>query len=183
MDCLNCHQLKEGTFVMDKKTDCFSCHHPMEGKNCEGCHNIQGQIFSGVAALEYDSTPGVMSSSLGCADCHVELEHGKTNEIVRASCETCHGEGYPEMMDQWQSEVETRMDSIRGKIETVKKMQKRWKGNKETLEFLKSALKFSEMRLNLVEKDGSRGAHNYMLISQMLEDAALKLKNLDQLAQ
>lgn len=182
MGCLLCHELKEGTFAISRKMDCFSCHHPMETSSCEDCHKIQGQVFSGEGILDYDVTPDIMSSALGCTDCHVELERGKTNEIVRAGCGNCHDESYAEMMDQWQSDVEDRVDSIRGKIESLRKIQRRWEGSKETREFLKSALEFSEIRLILVEKDGSRGAHNYMLISQMLEEAALKLKNLDQLA-
>jgi hypothetical protein len=182
MDCLLCHELKEGTFAISRKMDCFSCHHPMETSSCQDCHQVQSQMFSGEGMLDYEATPDVMFSSLGCTDCHAELERGETNEIVRTACESCHDDSYAEIMDQWQSDVEARVDSLRRKIESLRKTQKRSKGSKETLEFLKSALEFSEIRLILVEKDGSRGAHNYMLISQMLEEAALKLRNLDQLA-
>lgn len=184
MGCLLCHELKEGTFVINRKMDCFSCHHPMEGNSCEGCHKIQSRIFSGEGVLDYDTTPDVMYSSLGCTDCHVELERGKAKEIVRASCENCHDEGYTEMMDQWQKEVNARVDSIKRKIESLKEALgtlERSKGYKETEELLKSALEFSEMRLNLVEKDGSEGGHNYTLISKMLEEAALKLENTERL--
>jgi hypothetical protein len=186
MDCLLCHKLKAGTFVIDKKMDCFSCHHPMEGENCESCHKIQNRIFSGEGVLDYEATPGEMSSSLGCTDCHVELEQGKTKEIVKTSCEDCHGEGYSEMMDQWQEEVTTQVALIKGKIERLKQTLedlKRSKGNKETEELVKSALSFSEMRWNLVEKDGSGGGHNYALISKMLEEANLKLDETKQLIQ
>jgi formate-dependent nitrite reductase cytochrome c552 subunit len=139
-------------------------------------------MFSGEGVLTYEGTPDVMSSALGCADCHAEPKQGKTKEMVRAGCENCHDETYSEMMDQWQRDITARVDSLREKIESLKKIQKSSKATEEILEFLKSALKFSEIRLILVERDGSRGVHNYPLISQMLEEAALKLKNLDQVA-
>ena len=76
----------------------------MEGKNCEDCHKIQSQIFSGEGVLDYDPTPGVMSS-LGCTDCHVELEQGKTTEMVITSCENCHKEKYTAMVEKWLKEL------------------------------------------------------------------------------
>lgn len=182
MDCLLCHTLKEGTFFISKKMNCFSCHHPMEGKTCESCHKIQKLIFSGVGVLDYEATPGDMSS-LGCTDCHLEVVQEKTREIVRGGCENCHGEGYSEMMDQWQQEVNSRVESITRKIENLKESLaalKRSKGDEKTEESLQSALEFSEMRLNLVKKDGSKGGHNYTLISKMLEEADLKLKEVEQ---
>ncbi|MFQ6032096.1 MAG: cytochrome c3 family protein [Candidatus Zixiibacteriota bacterium] len=184
LDCLLCHELKGGTFAIDQKMECFSCHHPMEEKNCESCHKIQSQIFSGEGVLDYDATPGVMSSSLGCTDCHTEVEQEKTKEVVKTSCENCHDESYSEIMDQWQEEVTAQVALIKGKINWMRRILQDLKisrSNKETEELVKSALSFSEMRVNLLEKDGSQGGHNYTLIPKMLEDANLKLEESRQL--
>ena len=185
MDCLLCHELKEGTFFINKKMNCYSCHHPMEGRSCESCHQIQSQLFSGEGILNYEGTPGEMSS-LACTDCHADLAEGNTKEIMRSGCENCHGEGYSEIMDQWQEEVKTQVDLINLKVknlkETLQSLRKS-KTNKETEELLELALEFTELRLNLVEKDGSQGGHNFALISKMLEDASLKLKDIEQLIQ
>jgi hypothetical protein len=185
LDCLLCHQLKDGTFTIDPQMDCFSCHHPLEGKSCGDCHQTQNQILTGKRVLDYDTIPGVMSY-LQCTDCHVHLEQGKTKEIVRTSCENCHAQGYSEMLDEWQKEVTARVASIKGKIESLQKTLQDLKGTKErneNEELVKSALNFSEIRLNLVEKDGSQGGHNYTLISKMLEEANSKLDQTRQMIQ
>ncbi len=181
MDCLLCHELKQGTFSISGKMDCFSCHHPTETSSCQDCHQVQSRMFSGRGVLDYENTPGVMYSSLGCVECHGEPEQGKTRETARAACESCHDKSYAEVMDQWQEEVNAQVNSIRNRAETLKKALDRSKGNKETQELLRSALEYSEARLRLVEKDGTEGGHNYGLISEMLEDAASRLDNAEQL--
>ncbi|MGB2989507.1 MAG: hypothetical protein WBC98_06070 [Candidatus Zixiibacteriota bacterium] len=183
MDCLLSHELKKGTFSISRKMDCFSCHHPMETSSCQDCHQVQSRMFSGEAVLNYQATPDVMSFSLGCGECHVELEQGKTKERVREACGNCHDENYAEMMDQWQEEVSAQINSIKGKIENLKEALDRSKESQETEESLRSALEYSEVRLSLVEKDGSQGGHNYVLISEMLEDAASRLEDAEQLIQ
>ncbi len=177
MDCLLCHQLKEGTFVIDRKMDCSSCHHPMEETSCEECHTVQSGMFSGEGVLDYQPAPDVMYSSLGCTDCHAVPEQGMTREMVRDACENCHDEGYAEMMDQRQEEVNTKIISLREKIENLKRTLDRFEGDEETEKLLRSALEFSEKRLSLVQRDGSKGEHNYDLISKILEDAALRLED------
>lgn len=105
---------------------------------------------------------------------------------MRTSCENCHAQGYSEMLDQWQKEVTAQVASIKGKIESFKQTLqdlKRVEGRGENEELIKSALNFSEIRLNLVEKDGSQGGHNYTLISKMLEEANLKLDQTRQMIQ
>jgi hypothetical protein len=181
MDCLLCHELREGTFVISKKMDCFSCYHPMETSRCEDCHKVQSQMFSGEGALDYVATPDIMYSSLGCAECHGEPEQGKSRETARAACESCHDESYAEMMDQWQEGVSAQINSIKRKIENLKQVLDRSEGSKDAQQLLRSALEYSEARLNLVEKDGSKGGHNYALISEMLEDAASRLENTEEL--
>jgi nitrate/TMAO reductase-like tetraheme cytochrome c subunit len=176
MDCLLCHELKEGAFVIGREVDCFSCHHPMEGKDCRECHDLQSRMLSGEGVLDYGPSPGLMSS-LGCSDCHVELQPGSTHEITRTSCENCHQRGYSETMDQWQGEIQDRVDSIRAAMDGLREREKSYPGNREILESISSALEFSETRLTMVQRDGSRGVHNYQLISRMLDQASAKLKD------
>jgi hypothetical protein len=181
LDCLLCHDLKQGTFGINKKMDCFSCHHPPEGKNCGDCHQIQSQFFSGEGVLNYEPTPGVMSS-IQCPDCHGQVEQGKTGEIAKTACQNCHDPGYSDTLSLWQKGIADQIVSLKGKIERLKKDLmdlKSTKGNEENEESLRRALDFSVTRVILVEKDGSLGGHNYLLIKQMLEEAEFKLDEVE----
>jgi len=181
LDCLLCHQLKDGMFAIDPKMDCFSCHHPMEGKNCGDCHHTQSQVLSGEGVLDYKSIPGVMSS-LKCTDCHGQLEQGKTAEIVKTACQNCHNPSYSDTLSQWQKEITDQMILLKEIIERQKQDwvdSKGTKGNAEKEEAVKRALDYSVTRMTLVEKDGSLGGHNYLLIHQMLEEAKLKLDEVE----
>jgi hypothetical protein len=177
MSCSDCHQRKDGQIKLSADLDCYSCHHPLEGKNCGDCHQIQTRILSGEGVLNYSPTPGVMSS-LGCKDCHGEPQPGKTKEEVEKSCIGCHDPSYSDTVSQWQKGINAQITSLEVKIERRQKSLldlKDKKGNAEKEASLKSALDFSITRINLVKQDGSRGGHNYLLITRMLEEARSKL--------
>jgi len=38
MSCTDCHQRKNGKMRLMTDFDCYSCHHPLEEKECEDCH-------------------------------------------------------------------------------------------------------------------------------------------------
>lgn len=109
--------------ITENGIDCFQCHSDIEHGNfemvssletrCEDCHlrqhNQPRQMYMGIGGRDTLDLPSDMfAAQVACVGCHTHvtpqgepLAHQEKKEAQRASCVTCHGDGYDRMFDNW----------------------------------------------------------------------------------
>jgi len=166
MECSRCHSTAEHGMPAFPRDECASCHHQegafdLDPDDCAGCHTTQESVLVGTPD-GFDALPGTMES-LDCSECH-----GEAPDVVAqpspALCVLCHEPGYDAMLGEWQ-------ETIGGLAETLElalPSARRSGADAQTLERARRAL-------DLVRKDGSRGAHNFELCRKLLSDSLAEL--------
>ncbi len=163
LKCDKCHsnQKRHGELIITRQ-ECLSCHHTPKENNCAKCHDAQAQIYSGTIGLTADESPDVMyDEDVECRDCHENNDQVITKADASV-CVDCHDEGYKENFIEWQTEVVGLMDEIDFRLKSI---------NVDSLDASDRARyeKVSSV-LETVRKDGSRGIHNFELLSQGLKE-------------
>jgi nitrate/TMAO reductase-like tetraheme cytochrome c subunit len=179
-ECLQCHdEIKHGTRPMDQQmlmssTDCNSCH---GGER----HTIQERIYSGTAIADLDPSPDFMyAAGVTCEGCHTNVQYIRVGEMTltgKASgakqCADCHGdEGYGEMLTDWQTDIHERVNDLQ--IQWDELTAKCDAAGPQAAD-AKALLVKAKTSLTSIILDGSYGAHNYMYITAILDDAESKL--------
>ena len=106
IDCYECHSdIQHGNFTMVSSLEiaCEDCHLSQ--------HNRSKQLYMGASGRDTLDIPSDMfMAQVSCAGCHTHLTpegepmaHQEKKGASRASCVTCHGEGYDKMFDNWLS--------------------------------------------------------------------------------
>jgi len=117
--------------VTDNKVECENCHLPIQHKSiarteeiqpdCQECHQTPHQaqydLFSGTGGKNVKEHPNPMFiAGLNCKACHIyhESEFGISSNTVATgeSCEKCHGEGYARLYEQWESNMQDKIDLV-----------------------------------------------------------------------
>lgn len=170
LSCRNCHSnmRRHGEVVMQLQT-CLTCHHEEmamnQGTECASCHQTQAAVFSG-AALDADMPDIMAEAGLECSQCHT----GDDGEIVRPAedvCATCHGDGYGEILQAWQTDTGQLLTRLEELIVKAKELK------------LDGPEVARALRVNRIfTADGSRGAHNSALAEQYLSEAADNLEEI-----
>ena len=159
--CSKCHssQRRHGEMHMSK-TDCRSCHHEKE-KNCDTCHNLQYQFFSGTTGMFDDETPDVMyEEELECRACH-DAGDGIVQKSNATFCVDCHDDEYEILLQDWQYTTEKSIDDLLSDLDSFDS------GNLPGIQQTKiKEIRFGVMNIRL---DKSKGAHNIELKSRLLE--------------
>ncbi len=173
LSCRNCHSnmRRHGELVMPRE-NCLSCHHEQQaleqGATCESCHQAQVDVLSG-RALDAAMPDVMFEAELECSQCHLD-DNDKIVLPEAAVCVTCHDEGYAEILTEWTEETSALLARLESLITSAESLEltAEQRGNLE---------KARRIRQVFVA-DGSRGAHNYMLAVQYLEEAEGLLKKL-----
>ncbi len=128
--------------IEDQGIDCFKCHEDidhgqvqmisaLEG-DCESCHEKlhvpQREMYMGTAAPNVPETPSRMfAAQVTCDGCHTHPvptgaeEFGERSlEAERASCVTCHGEGYDLMLDDWVRVIDEAVEKVGDELEATR---------------------------------------------------------------
>ncbi|MFQ6610580.1 MAG: cytochrome c3 family protein, partial [Fidelibacterota bacterium] len=122
------------THVTDHKVECQFCHLVIQHKsvektkdivlNCDSCHDnthrAQINLFSGVGGKNTPPHPNPMfKDGLTCQACHIfhntdggGTSLGKSKEASAKSCETCHGEGYYRLLENWSAIMDVKIQFI-----------------------------------------------------------------------
>jgi len=174
--CLACHdQIKHGESPMAEQLltsgNCATCH---GGKR----HSIQEAIYAGTAVPGMDTKPDVMyEAGVACDGCHDDVQNthlGNLTFISRISganqCVDCHNnKDYADELASWQ---EATKDML-GELEpALAELEKALQSSKATAEKLDEAGKFAasaRIKLDMVVKDGSYGAHNVGYVMEILD--------------
>lgn len=162
MLCSECHTSvnQHGELSMTRN-NCLSCHHSEEN-NCETCHETQVQFYSGTIGILDDEDPDIMyDEDIDCRACHDYGDQviGKSSAIF---CVDCHDSDYEEVLNDWQESVQQQHDKLLSDIKLI---------DADMLDSEnRSRLLSIKQGLDKISADKSSGAHNYELISRILEE-------------
>jgi hypothetical protein len=178
--CLACHKLQKTDFphrlVMDPEKLCDLCH-------------TQRAIFWGKNAKGVEDSRN-FHSGVSCVSCHMSEGNHKM-KVIRPddpglagkrqdTCTACHMDNNREarvrQIQEWQSTYDENMTPLLADVKTIDEALKKAPG------VLSPALKskFDDVKFNLaiLEKDGSRGFHNFVFMLEITSMAATDLKEI-----
>jgi hypothetical protein len=180
VSCTECHSSKNHTEIDLKAGDCASCHHGPASANCANCHKLQSTLYDGsfMSNVYGEKQPALMSDVIDCRGCHTEITAGKAAAIVSEACESCHEEGYAEMLKQWASEMNSLSGQAATKLAAVKKLLEK-SGRKPYLSTseLETLARAGDIVSSL---QGPAAVHNVLLGEQLLQRAIQDLEQIEE---
>lgn len=145
--------------VTENKVECENCHLPIQHKSiahteeilpdCQECHQTPHQaqfdLFSGSGGRNVKEHPNPMfTAGLNCKACHIfhESEFGLASNTIATgeSCERCHGEGYARIYQQWEDNMQEKMNLVELSIDVVNNNLNADKLDKNTSKMFEEAL-------------------------------------------
>jgi len=188
-DCLQCHdQIKHGVRPREQQLlasgDCKTCH---SGER----HSLQERMYAGTAVAAMDKAPDPMyKAGVACGGCHTEprpVGESVTSFTKKFSgpgqCADCHTAKktpgprdatktkYGKRLVEWQEETKDRIDELKPELAKLTEAFKSAKAPSEAdLTKTKGLFTSAQTRLSFVIADGSYGAHNYLYISEILDE-------------
>jgi hypothetical protein len=170
IECKTCHLTIDFDKIQIKENVCSSFHHKKENiKNCAKCHPVQNNIYEGnILSVKLD--PDLMrSGGVACVDCHMPNKINVTKP-GNDFCAGCHDASYTSMKTDWVNEIRTKLDKLSILIKSTK--------NLNLTEEDKAKLQKAKSLVSLIKADGSKGLHNYMVLSSLLDNAMKELNEI-----
>lgn len=181
--------------VTEHKVECFECHdeirhgllplrqpEPAAGEGCGACHvnphEANRLLYAGTGAAGAADRPSRMYvTRVVCEACHTGRSGGASAHEGRAAvapagevdCLHCHGTGYAGMLARWQEAVAGQLHRLRPLADDLRPALAGAGGQARRL------WQEAWRDLELVERDGSRGAHNVSYALDVLAAAAARL--------
>jgi predicted CXXCH cytochrome family protein len=180
ISCLACHSRQKSEFahklVVDPETLCTECHSQKPifwGHGAKGIEDFRN-FHSGVPCISCHMTEGNHKMKVLRPD-----DPGLTEKRLD-TCTTCHKDnnrpGRVQQIQEWQSIYDKTMKSLLADVNIVEEALKKRPGRLNAT--LKS--KFDDLKANLLllEKDGSRGFHNFDFMVEITDKATADLKKI-----
>jgi hypothetical protein len=178
--CLACHVRQKTEYnhraVMDPEKLCTACH-------------TQGRVFLGLGAKGIEDSRN-FHSGVPCISCHMN-EGNHQMKVIRPddpgltgkrqdTCTACHMDNNREarvrQIQEWQSTYDESMAPL---LADVKVIEAALKKRPDLLNAaLRSKLEDVKANLSILEKDGSRGFHNFVFSLEITSLAASDLKEI-----
>lgn len=179
MSCMYCHSpIKHKVEEMDpsEPPDCQSCH--------EGAHSFQMSLYAGVNGYNTEKNPSSMYlSGINCKGCHAlhetDSKNIKTLKARKDACDKCHGQGYGNLIRQWEEASVKRLALIKSIYSTARNIVIA-SGNSKKNEALE---KLEQANHNIKIVDIGKSVHNIQFADKLLigsyglMNEALKLIN------
>ena len=171
-NCKTCHSnmRRHGEMVLERN-DCLNCHHKAERtaqENCAPCHESQNAVYTGTAFGAGTPDP-MQEAEVTCQQCHLNEDQAVVRPEGKA-CLTCHDEGYDKMLAEWQSENAEKLQNIEKLLDRADSAGVST-ANRGRVASLRAMA-------DLLEQDGSRGAHNSALYQEYLDRIGTQLSEL-----
>jgi hypothetical protein len=136
---------------------CSRCHTGGRSPvpSCEGCHSRQSQFRQGKSPSlpGLQATPPMLMAALACESCH---DFSKTPPSpVTVQCESCHSQGYGNMVQQWLDDAKTGRAKAVAAVEELRKTLGTGRGRNPALQALVDQM---QAALDQVDKAGPQ--HN-----------------------
>jgi hypothetical protein len=170
LSCRNCHSnmRRHGELVMPRQS-CLNCHHEemalSRGAECSTCHQTQVEVFTGTA-LDADMPDIMAEAGLECSQCHMD-DDGHIARPQGTVCESCHGEGYKDILDTWKSDTADLLAQLEQLIVRAEEMDQQ-----------STQLSRARRIREVITDDGSMGVHNSALVAQYLAEAIDSLEEI-----
>jgi nitrate/TMAO reductase-like tetraheme cytochrome c subunit len=167
VECAQCHLPIEHRVTSHSETfdlDCRSCH--------QQTHDQQRKLYAGIGGHGTDAMPSSMYlANVSCKGCH-ELTaevagHEKVSLAREASCLSCHGTRYANILPAWQQEINRKVSRVAGAVRNARAT--RSSAPVRTRATVDSLLRLAQDNVGLVE-DG-KGAHNIAFADELLRQA------------
>ena len=175
--------------ITDNKVECQQCHTSMDHRvvelaadfelNCQNCHDkahdAQRRMYAGLGGHATPEEPSKMFlARVACEGCHEKASrltaHASVKVAGEASCMSCHGIRYADMLPSWKRGMDERVAKVtpviaqaRAALAAVRPQQRR---------MADSLLRQAEENLTLVTV--GKAAHNVTYADQLLR-ASLSL--------
>ena len=124
-------ELVHRTHIAEHNVECTQCHEPMEHGlqslsstfelDCKACHQgthaVQQKLYAGTGGHGAADTPSAMfMARVSCQGCHgltTEIAaHEQVQAAGEATCMSCHGIRYANILPSWQGEMERRLAAV-----------------------------------------------------------------------
>jgi nitrate/TMAO reductase-like tetraheme cytochrome c subunit len=170
IECAQCHLPIAHRMVALRETfdlDCVSCH--------QGTHEAQRRLYSGMGGHGTDDAPSAMYlARVSCGSCHGlprdVAGHAQVQMAGEATCMSCHGVSYANILPSWQREMEQRLVRVRSIVEAAARAPRT--GDAGIRSRGDSLLALARENVDLVAV--GRGAHNIVYADELLR-AAVRL--------
>ncbi len=198
--CFNCHneperieQFENTTFVhrihiAEHNVECTQCHTPILHRvvslarafelDCNACHqgthDVQRLMYAGMGGHGSENTPSTMFlARVSCQSCHgipADVDHAAVKRAGEATCLSCHGIRYANILPSWQRELERRRSEVASVVDAARSTL--GGAPVRTRTTADSLLSLAQENVNFVEN--GQGAHNIVYADQLLR-ASLRL--------
>lgn len=170
VECTQCHtpiEHRVTSLATSFDLDCGSCH--------AGAHDAQRRMYAGMGGHESRDAPSKMFlARVSCLGCHGQATTVRGHERVQlageASCMSCHGVRYANLLPAWQQEMERRLDRVEPVVAAARsRLGAAPVRRRATAD---SLLRLAQDNVDLVRR--GKAAHNVLYADQLLR-AALDL--------
>ncbi|MEJ2484033.1 MAG: hypothetical protein P8049_13215, partial [Gemmatimonadota bacterium] len=164
IECAQCHLPIEHRLVELRETfelDCGSCH--------QRTHEAQRRLYSGIGGHGAEDSPSAMFlARVSCGSCHGlarDVEgHEQVQQAGEATCMSCHGIEYANILPSWQAEMEDRLTRVEQVVRQAQAAPRT--GSLESRAQSDSLLRLAKENIELVRV--GRGAHNIVFADELL---------------
>ncbi len=179
VSCTACHSSRSHKQMDLKPGDCAACHHGSASERCASCHELESALYDGsfMSDTSGEKQPSLMSDVVDCRGCHTSIGVRSASAIVADACESCHEEGYAEMLSEWTGEMDSLSKQAVAKLAAVKTLLEK-RGKRAYLPA--SERKKLELATEIISTLSKRVAiHNVLLSEQLLQDALEDLEQIE----
>ncbi|UCC72777.1 MAG: NapC/NirT family cytochrome c [Gemmatimonadota bacterium] len=170
VECTQCHTPilhRVVALAQAFELDCNSCH--------QGAHDAQRLMYTGMGGHGTENAPSTMFlARVSCQSCHglpAEIAgHAEVKRAGEATCMSCHGIRYANILPSWQREMERRQSEVASVVAAARSTLRA--APVRTRAAADSLLRLAEENISFVER--GKGAHNIAYADQLLR-ASLQL--------
>lgn len=177
--CTACHKAHDSKLphhlTMDAEDLCSSCHQQravLQGRGAKGLDDDMRSYHSGVECISCHMSEGNHLMKV------IRPDDPAVSEKSLDTCTSCHKDNNrkarAEQLQQWQSSYKETMERLQADLKAIGAAVK----EKPTLLDQKTKTKLDNVKFNLqiLEKDGSLGAHNHDFATYLMSLAEKDLK-------
>ncbi len=165
--CVQCHTSLDHRIVSlstNVELDCKSCHQEV--------HRNQQQLYAGVGGHGVEPTPSSMySARVSCIACHNQAAtmpgHDTIQVAGEASCLSCHGIRYDNVLPGWQSQMKNKVALVEPVVANARSAARALPLGRRAV--ADSLLALADDNLTFVRE--GKGAHNVTYADQLLRAA------------